>query len=188
MAGISGKSSTITHMKDCTGCGCRFQDSMKSMFGTFPVPVKAWKVNKGVCPECKTKINLQKEKMYSARDLNWTHETVRKYFIKNPPFIGQELIVLDTSGRLNTYALVTVKNPEHTNQKRIVIESYTNGYSGQVFHRSGKNCFAPTGQVTLLPYNQIIGEIIKKGNGREVILSLEEVAGLIGKVDSLGEK
>jgi len=188
MADISGKSSTIMYMKDCTECGCHFEDSMKSMFGKFPVPVKVFKVNKGICPECKTKNNLQREKLYSARDLNWTHETVKKHFEGNPPVIGQELIVLDTSGRLNTYALVTVKNPEHTKQKRIVIESYTNGYSGQSFYRSGKNCFAPKSQVTLLPYNQIIGEMIKKGNGQEIILSLEEVARLVGEVDSQSKK
>jgi|GEM_PF-3978357 len=179
MADMSGKSSTITYMKDCTGCGCHFEDSMKSMFGIFPIQVKVFKVNNGVCPECKTKNNLQREKLYLARDLGWTHETVRKHFEDNPLVIGQELIVLDTSGRLNTYALVTVKNPEHTKQKRIVIESYSNGYSGQSFYRSGKNCFAPKGQVILLPYNQTIGKLIKNGNGQEIILSIDEVAGLV---------
>jgi len=63
---------------------------------------------------------------------------------------------------MNTYALVTVEVPEHTKQKRIVIKSYSNGYSGQSFQRSGKNCNAPKGQVWLLPYRAVIGDLIKK--------------------------
>jgi hypothetical protein len=91
------------------------------------------------------------------------------------------MLILDTSYGLNTYVLVTVEVPEHTKQKRIVIYSHTNGYSGQSFHRSGQNCFSPKGQVRLLPYHSVIGELIKKGNGRDLLLTLEEVAAIAGE-------
>lgn len=177
---IQRKDSTITWDKDCTGCGRRFTDSMSTLMGRFPLPVKLFKVPTGLCPECE---RVEKDwwgKLIAARDLHWTFDSVKEHFTENPPVRGQELIVLDTSWHTNTYALVTVESPEHTKQKRIVIKSYSNGYSGQSFHRSGQNCFAATGQVRLLPYHPAVGELIKGGNGREVQLTLEEVATLVG--------
>lgn len=178
---VAKKESTITWDKECTGCGCRFMDSMSTFMGRFPGPVKSFKVPTGVCPECKKAEMARREKLIAARDLHWTFESVREYFIKKPPVKGQELIVLDTSWHMNTYALVTVEVPEHTKQKRIVIKSYSNGYSGQSFQRSGKNCNAPKGQVRLLPYHAVIGDLIKKGNGREASLTFEEVDQLVGR-------
>jgi hypothetical protein len=177
---VAKKETTITWDKDCTGCSCRFTDSMSTFVGKFPRPMQSFKVPAGVCPECNKAEKARWEKLIAARDLHWTRESVKEYFTQNPPVTGQELIILDTSWRTNTYALVTVENPEHTRQKRIVIKHHSNGYNGQSFYRSGQNCFAPTGQVQLLPYHPVIGELIKKGNGQEVSLTLEEVALLLG--------
>lgn len=170
----------ITWNKTCTGCDRRFTDTMSTLMGRFPGPVRMFKVPTGLCPECGKAEKVRWEKLIAARDLHWTFDSVKEHFIENLPVKGQELIVLDTSWGQNSYALVTVDVPEHTRQKRIVIKSYSNGYSGQSFYRSGKNCFAPTGQVRLLPYHPVIGDLIKKGNGREIDLTLEEVFALIG--------
>jgi hypothetical protein len=173
--------STIIWRKTCKDCGCRFEDSMTKLLGRFPVRVKDFKTDIGQCPNCRQKEKQHFDKLLSARDLHHTFETVKDYFSKNPPYVSQELLVLDTSWNLNTYALVTVVNPDHTKQKRIVIESYSSGYSGQSFYRSGKNCFSPKGQVRLLPYNSAIGDLIKKGNGKEIQLQLDEILDIVGE-------
>lgn len=173
--------STITWTKNCTDCGCRYKASMSTLMGRFPIPVSVFKANVGQCPECREKQKVQLEKLNSARNLHWTYDLVKKHFTANPPSKGQELLVLDTSWNTNTYALVTVANPEHTKQKRIVIDYHTNGYSGQSFYRSGKNCFSPKGQVRLLPYNTVIGDLIKKGDNKEIRLEPKEILNLVGK-------
>lgn len=176
------KDSTITWDKKCTGCGRRFTDSMTSLMGLFPCPVRLFKMPTGTCPECRKAVEARREKLAAARDLYWTFETVKDHFEKNPPVEGQELIVLDTSWQIftNTYALVKVEVPARGRQKRIVINSYSNGYNGQSFYRSGQNCITPKGQVRLLPYHPLIGDLIKKGDSREVKLTPEEVLALLG--------
>jgi len=154
---------------------------MTSLAGIFPIAVREFKVDAGICPKCRAKMNKRFEELRAVTSLYWTEETTKDYFTDNPPVRGQELLIHDTSGWGHTYALVTVDVPSHTNQKRIVISGYTNGYSGRSFYRSGKNCYAPKGQVTLLPYNAIIGDLIKKGNGRQIHLQPEEVERLLGK-------
>jgi len=183
MSNVSKKSETITRWKKCRDCGCRFKDSMTSFLGIFPVRISDFKTDNGQCPECRKKEQLRYEKLFFARDLHWTFESVKDYFTENPPYLDQELIVLDTSHRMNTYALVKVINPEHTKQKRIVIKGHSNGYSGMSFYRSGKNCFSPTGQVRLLPYHSKIGALIKEGKINEIQLSLEEIIILVGEVE-----
>jgi len=171
---------TITWDKKCTGCGCRFTDSMTSLMGSFPCPVRLFKVPTGLCPECQKENKDRWEKLRLACHLNWNFETVREHFLEHPPVKGQEMIVYDSSWNANTYALVTVEVPEHTRQKRIVIASYSNGYNGQSFYRTGQNCYAPKGQVRLLPYHQEIGARIKSNDGHEISLQLREIAEIFG--------
>lgn len=178
---VARKESTITWDKRCTDCGHRYTDSMTSLMGVFPVAVRAFKVPTGLCPECQKAADLHYEKLRSARDLHWTFDSVKEHFTKNPPVKGQELIVLDTSWGMNTYTLVTVESPAHTKQKRIVIQSYSNGYSGQSFYRSGKNCFSPKGRVRLLPYHSVIGDLVKKSVRKTILLTMEEVFALVGE-------
>ncbi|TSK07743.1 MAG: hypothetical protein FPO08_00055 [Geobacter sp.] len=175
------KDSTITWDKKCTGCGKKFTDSMSSLMGRFPWPVRLFKVSTGTCSECEQAAEALREKLAAARDLHWTFETVKAHFEKNPPVEGQELIILDTSWQLftNTYALVKVVAPASGPQKRIVIDGYSNAYNGQSFYRTGQNCFSPKGQVRLLPYHPVIGDLIKEGDGREVKLTPEEVLSLL---------
>ena len=180
---VSKDGNTVTWRKSCTDCGCRFNDSMTKFMGRFPIRVKDFKKDTGQCPECSEKQQLHHEKLFFARNLHWTFDSVKEFFTNNPPQIGQELLVLDTSCNINTYALVTVTNSEYTKQKRIVIDGYTNGYSGQSFYRSGKNCFSPKGQVRLLPYNSKIGALIQEGGGREIQLESEKVMALMGEVE-----
>lgn len=151
---------------------------MSTLLGRFPVPVRDFKVTSGLCPECKREDDARWNKLRAACLLNWTPEAVREHFLEYPPEKGQELIVYDSSWNSNTYALVTVEVPEHTRQKRIVIASYSNGYNGQSFYRTGQNCYAPTGQVRLLPYHKEIGARIKANAGHEIRLELCEVAAL----------
>lgn len=183
MGKVSNKPETITWVKKCKDCGCRFKDSMTSLMGLFPVRVRDFKTDTGQCPGCREKQRLRDEKQFFARDLHWNFNSVKNYFTENPPFLGQELIVLDTSYNMNTYALVKVTNPEHTRQKRIIIEGYSNGYSGMSFYRSGKNCFSPKGQVRLLPYHPKIGALIKESNINQIQLSLEDVINFIGEIE-----
>lgn len=175
-----GKDATITWDKKCTGCGRRFTYSMTSLMGSFPRPVRLFKVPTGHCPECHTENEARRETLRAACRLNWSFETVKAHFLEHPPVKGQELIVYDSSWNSNTYALVTVEVPEHTRQKRIVIASYSNGYSGQSFYRTGQNCHTPKGQVRLLPYHPEIGGRIKSNGDREIRLELREIAGMFG--------
>jgi len=121
------------------------------------------------------------EKLAAAADLFWTFESVKEHFEKNPPIAEQTLLVHDTSWRTNTYALVTVEVPSSGQQKRIIIDGYSSGYSGMSFYRSGKNCFSPKGQVRLLPYHEAIADKIRKGHGGEIQLAPEDVLLLIEK-------
>ncbi len=173
--------SIVTWRKTCDMCETKFEDTMTKMFGRFPCRVSDFKVDFGTCKSCREDRKTRYAKLFYARDLHWTLESVKEHFESNPPYKGQELLVLDTSGNLNTYALVSVEVAQHGKQKRIVIDGYTNGYSGQSFYRSGKNCFAPKGQVRLLPYNDVIGGLIKSDGKHSLHLELEKIMGLVGE-------
>ena len=169
--------------KRCTFCTKNFTDEQTSLMGSFIVPARLFKTDTGICPSCQEKLNKKIKENQSIACLYWTFDSVKEYFVDNPPYEGQELLIHDTSGNMNTYALVKVVNPESGKQKRIVVENYSNGYSGKSFYRTGKNCFAPTGQVRLLPYNARIGELIKASGRKSIILKVEQVKELIGKAD-----
>jgi hypothetical protein len=141
----------------------------------FYMKVRDFKDSPETCNDCNEKSKQRLIKYRAAAGLNWSFDTVKEYFENNPPSEGQELLIHDTGHNINTYALVTVKVASSGKQKRIIIEGYTNGYSGESFYRSGKNCFAPKGQARLLPHNSQIILLIKNVNGNEIRLSSEEV-------------
>lgn len=169
--------SVVEWRKTCSHCQSEFVDKMSK---PFPIRVRDFKVPHGVCKQCRNKRHEEFRKLREAAGLYWTFDSVKDYFEANPPYEGQELLIHDTSWNTNIYAIVTVTVPSSGHQKRIIVESYNNGYSGQSFYRSGKNCWAPTGQVKLLPYNDAIGELVKKSPRGELRLSSEEVYKLIG--------
>ncbi|HDT5890042.1 hypothetical protein [Aeromonas dhakensis] len=164
--------------KICSHCQSEFVDKM---FRPFHMRVRDFKEAPGTCKQCYKKRSEELKKLRDAAGLYWTFDSVKEYFEDNPPYEGQELLIFDTSWNTNTYAIVTVKVASSGRQKRIIVESYSNGYSGQSFYRSGKNCWAPTGQVKLLPYNEIIGALAKKAPMGELRLRSEEVFELIGE-------
>ena len=170
--------SVVEWNKTCYKCNCRFVDRMSK---PFSMKVRDFKNLPGSCDDCNKKLRLTLIKHQKAAGLNWTFDSVKEHFLNNPPYDGQELLVHDTGYNMNTYALVKVKVASSGKQKRIVTEGYTNGYSGESFYRSGKNCFAPKGQAKLLPYNSKIGALIKSSNCNEVRLSSEEVYVLISQ-------
>ena len=171
---------TISWRKTCNDCGRVFVDSMTTLAGKFPMRARDFKADTGQCPECKEGRELELEKTLLATTLNWTPDEIKAHLLTYPPYKDQELIVHDASAGMNTYALVKVVNPEHTKQKRIVIEGYTNEYSGMSFYRNGVNCYAPKGQVRLLPYNETIGNLIKKEITNWITLSNKEIVDLVG--------
>lgn len=170
---------TIFLWKVCCKCGKKFKDEMHQVLGIFPMKVVDFKLKIGICKDCQEGEREYYNKLKLAVNLNWSEEGLKQYFLDNPPFVGQELIVFDASYNNNTYALVKVSSPSHTKQKRIVIESYSNGYSGQSFYRNGKNCYSPKGKVKLLPYNAKIADLIEQNGGKEVSLPSHEVLRII---------
>lgn len=170
--------SVVEWPKTCSQCKSEFVDKM---FKPFRMRVRDFKAAPGTCMQCYKKQNEKFKKLRDAAGLYWTFDSVKEYFEDNPPYEGQELLIHDTSWNANTYAIVTVKVASSGRQKRIIIESYSNGYSGLSFYRSGKNCLAPTGQVKLLPYNKVIGTLVKQASRCELNISAEEVFKKIGE-------
>lgn len=95
--------STFSCRKTCDMCGNKFEDSMTKISGRFPCRVRDFKVSHGTCKNCSEKRKIHNKKLFYDRDLHWTFDTIKNYFENNPPYKGQEIIVLDTSGNLNTY-------------------------------------------------------------------------------------
>ena len=172
---------TIKWKKTCHKCGKRFEDSMTSIGGRFLIKVREFKVPMGECDDCRKKSHERFEIEQFATKLHWTFETVKQYFLDHPPYKGQELIVYDSGYHLHTYSLVKVDVPESGRQKRIIIEPWGNGHTGLSYYRSGKNCFAPTGQARLLPYHDGIGELLKKSPHGEIQLDMATILSIVGE-------
>lgn len=179
---------TIKWRKTCERCQVKFEDSMVGFMGNFPIRVREFKTSFGVCPACKEKEAELRDNKIAATWFYWTEDTIKQHFIDNPPYKGQELIVRDTSNGFLTYAIVTVDDPCRGPQKNIRISSYSNGYSGPTFYRSGKNHRAPKGQVHLLPYNETIGELIKNNGGKPVSYIFGEGLDIIDKLLTSGNR
>lgn len=80
----------------------------------------------------------------------WTEEKVKAYVIEKPLAVGDHMTVVNTHGGITTYLFARVEAVNVGKQRRVVLSRA--GFSGgTAFHRSGKNCFMPTGQSRMLP-------------------------------------
>ena len=98
--------SVIEWNKTCYKCNSRFVDRMSK---PFSMKVRDFKDLPGMCNDCDEKIRLKLIKYRKAAGLNWSFDTVKEYFLNNPPYEGQELLIHDTGYNMITYALVNVK-------------------------------------------------------------------------------
>jgi hypothetical protein len=80
----------------------------------------------------------------------WTHESTKKYVEDKPLAVGDQMIIYNGQSGMHHYVLAFVENPSLGSQKRVLL-SRSGAYGGTTFYRSGKNCFAPTGQTRMLP-------------------------------------
>ena len=80
----------------------------------------------------------------------WNEDGIKNYIIDTPLAAGDLMIVYNGQGGVHQYFLAKVINPALGKQSRVVLSKNGN-YGGTSFYRSGKNCFAPTGQTKMLP-------------------------------------
>lgn len=80
----------------------------------------------------------------------WTEETTKQFIAEKPLQAGDPMIIYNGQAGMHHYVLATVENPALGKQKRVLL-SRSGAYGGTTFYRSGKNCFAPTGQTRMLP-------------------------------------
>ncbi|WNL48338.1 hypothetical protein RKE25_22665 (plasmid) [Dyella sp. BiH032] len=80
----------------------------------------------------------------------WTEEKVKEYIIEKPLDVGEVMTILSTHGGITHYRLARVEAVNVGKQRRVVL-SRAGSSGGTAFHRSGKNCFMPTGQSRMLP-------------------------------------
>ena len=80
----------------------------------------------------------------------WNEDGIKTYIIDTPLAAGDLMIVYNGQGGVHQYFLAKVINPALGKQRRVVLSKNGN-YGGTSFYRSGKNCFAPTGQTKMLP-------------------------------------
>ena len=80
----------------------------------------------------------------------WTEEATKKFIADKPLQTGDLLIIYNGQAGMHHYQLAKVENPAVGNQRRVLL-SKSGAYGGTTFYRSGKNCFAPTGQTRMLP-------------------------------------
>lgn len=99
--------------------------------------------------------------------LGWEYDTLQKYFVEHPTRIGQELLVSEPYAALYsyTYWLVQVEDPDFERFHKIKVNRQFGWHSkSNLFFRNGKLDCEPTGKVRLLPYDVIIGGMIKEYN------------------------
>lgn len=97
--------------------------------------------------------------------LGWTHETLKKHFVEHPAQLGQELLVSEPYASIYQYWLVRVEDPDFGRFHKIKVNRQFGWHSqSNLFFRNGKLDCEPTGQVMLLPYDEIIGNLIKERN------------------------
>ncbi|ELR8730170.1 hypothetical protein V4F56_004413 [Vibrio vulnificus] len=82
--------------------------------------------------------------------LGFEGDTLKSYLEQNAVSVGDEMMIYGSHGMMHHYTKVVVEAVNSGRQKRIVVSK--SGYSGgKSFYRTGKNCFAPTGQSKLIP-------------------------------------
>lgn len=99
--------------------------------------------------------------------LGWTHEALKKYFVEHRAQPGQELLVSEPYAAVYTYTywLVRVEDPDFGKFHKIRVNRQFGWHgSSSLFFRNGKLDCEPTGKVRLLPYDAIIGDLIKEHN------------------------
>lgn len=80
----------------------------------------------------------------------WTEEKTKLFIADKPLQAGDSMIIYNGQAGMHHYILAKVENPALGMQKRVLL-SKSGAYGGTTFYRSGKNCFAPTGQTRMLP-------------------------------------
>jgi hypothetical protein len=80
----------------------------------------------------------------------WTEEKTKTFIADKPLQAGDPMIIYNGQAGMHHYQLAKVENPALGKQKRVLL-SKAGAYGGSTFYRSGKNCFAPTGQTRMLP-------------------------------------
>lgn len=82
--------------------------------------------------------------------LGFEGDTLKYYLEQNSVSEGDAMMIYGSHGMMHHYTKVVVEAINSGRQKRIVVSK--SGYSGgRSFYRTGKNCFAPTGQSKLIP-------------------------------------
>ncbi|APC19513.1 hypothetical protein BLL42_27680 (plasmid) [Pseudomonas frederiksbergensis] len=114
--------------------------------------------------------------LFARRLLNFTLESTKAHFEENPPTQGQILILSMQQHNMNRYRLVKVINPASGRRRRIII-SHGEAFGGASYYRSGKSCFAPTGQTKLLPPVPAVAERLSFDH--DTTLSDEDLAELL---------
>ncbi|NEZ03073.1 hypothetical protein G4Y73_02785 [Wenzhouxiangella sp. XN201] len=80
----------------------------------------------------------------------WTEEAIKQYIIDKPLAQGDLMMIYNGYGGRHHYQLARVQNTCVGAQKRVVLTKSA-WFGGPVFYRTGKNCYAPTGQSRMLP-------------------------------------
>ena len=90
------------------------------------------------------------EQLKSDPILGFEGDTFKAYLEQNSVSVGDTMMIYGSHGMMHHYTKVVVEAVNSGHQKRIVVSK--SGYSGgRSFYRTGKNCFAPTGQSKLIP-------------------------------------
>ena len=84
------------------------------------------------------------------RDMQDDFVKTKEYFTKNPPSIGDPVIVLCTSAYSRMWTPEVTVISDITERKRLIV-NHANGWAGKSFYRTGQNCYAPKGQCWLIP-------------------------------------
>lgn len=94
--------------------------------------------------------------------LGWNHDSIKRYFVENPAYLGQELLVAEYYYGNPAFWLVTVVDPDVKPSRWIrVSQSFGWHTKNNLFCRSGKHQEEPTGKLCLLPYNEQIAQMIR---------------------------
>ena len=93
----------------------------------------------------------QEDWYYKYRNLEEDRKNTKEYYTQNPPKEGDLVVVLSTqfTHRVDKPEILPIK--AITKQKRIVVNHSFIYYAGRSFWRTGQNCYAPKGQVHLVP-------------------------------------
>lgn len=114
---------------------------------------------------------------YKYRNLEEDRKNTKEYYTQNPPKEGDLVVVLSTqfTHRVDKPEILPIK--AITKQKRLVVNHSFTSYAGRSFWMTGQNCYAPKGQVHLVPaelyrdipiakslYDKKVNEELRKSN------------------------